>query len=1082
MPIPSGAPLKLSLLLNGGVNNRSEPELVQPVAAQGSTIKLRASTNTRLSRRVGTVARSPSFVQVDNPLAAAVPGEARYGLFTAAHGKCTLALRAPYHLHGSPVYADAGRVTPGNALSTYTGDTATTQVSAATPLVVDAGAVGQYAAISNIANVYSETLDQVWTFYWAYSSSDYSYPYASVRKGDGTLIAYPQILAVSGGFLPVAAETAGLGYPLWCGVTEHGANGIVVWWQLPTDHTIYCMRLTVNASGLIVALAASSSVAVLPAYATSSADPAYGIDVCSGGDSYAYIATTLGASPNNGRVIQWDVVSQAAVGGYSFAGASLGAGQTAISSQVIRGTRYVACNFGSVTNNQTTVGCFAGGSMTPTWTVVLAEQGGQAVGFLDVGYDDAGNAGPRTVHLIGVVSGSSAAGLNRTSLATNAPWICRTIMRTCHLATGSDSLTVATEISLPFRSLQTHAAQWSPTTSTTFPVFGTAPTYGKGTDAVGQADYVDDPSIDFYAVRDWQHACPIARIGCVRGTLQAPARIQVERRLQSKSFCVVGQRGFAAYRQLSETSGISSADVALGFQGSSGRYAVLDFSPTQLSVAHDKDGSVYVASALPYQWDGRDLFEMGGFLHTPHLSNLISGGSPLAGNFHARVVHRFQDAAGSMHRSRTSAIHEFSLAAQATYLFADPGQTMSRRIPLLYYYASEANGKTEHLFEVTSDLWSTLNSAVSTAYPMVYTTEADGTELAPQPPPPAWDFGIVGSRMWGVDAELRTRAFYSKLRVAGIGYEFHPALEVAVPSGSGDLFAVREWAGFPVLIAERAVYQVSGDGPTNQVGGGGGSFSPPVKISDYGCTNTASVAVFPTGMIWQFRDRFVLLDANGVQLVPDFLCTEDVSAALVLTRYSEVLFFSATTAGARVYNYEFGRWTTWDSETLPDPVTQVSLLPYDPDTALVYSASTGILRRLECDTYGAAAHMTLETDWLLLGGDFQDHVELRDLVFSAVVNGPHGLEVNVYTDYEDDTATTERSWTADEIATLSDATGRYTLRIDPVQPNCRAVRIRVRDVVEAGDNTQGMGPRALTVSYQLNGQLFEDSFLQNSHK
>jgi hypothetical protein len=112
--------------------------------------------------------------------------------------------------------------------------------------------------------------------------------------------------------------------------------------------------------------------------------------------------------------------------------------------------------------------------------------------------------------------------------------------------------------------------------------------------------------------------------------------------------------------------------------------------------------------------------------------------------------------------------------------------------------------------------------------PIIYSRGLIGEEIVPQPPPPLRDLAIVGSRAWGIDAEIPTRIVYSKLRVAGIGFEFFPAGEVIVPSSAGEVVALRELSGTLVIFAERAIYQVSDGGPNNI--GQGGSFGPPYKL------------------------------------------------------------------------------------------------------------------------------------------------------------------------------------------------------------------------------------------------------------
>jgi hypothetical protein len=276
-----------------------------------------------------------------------------------------------------------------------------------------------------------------------------------------------------------------------------------------------------------------------------------------------------------------------------------------------------------------------------------------------------------------------------------------------------------------------------------------------------------------------------------------------------------------------------------------------------------------------------------------------------------------------------------------------------------------------------------------------------------------------------------------------------------------------------VVFAQRGVYQISGDGPNNNASAG--AFYPAVKISDIACTSTASVVEYPGGIMWQSGGRFARLSGAGIAYDDAFNCTHDVSAAVCVPRYDEVWLFSATVPEIRVYNYALDRWTVWDSEVLSSPVTSAVSLPWDEDTILTYSVSDRTFRRFTADSVSSAAHVTFETDWILLDADFQSHVILRDVIFSGAIAGPHSLELSIFVDYETSASTVE-TWAA---ATLSaNATnGRYTVKKEPMKQDGRAFKIRIRDVVAPAEpNPAGLSPRAITLLYAVDGQQYEEVF------
>jgi hypothetical protein len=337
---------------------------------------------------------------------------------------------------------------------------------------------------------------------------------------------------------------------------------------------------------------------------------------------------------------------------------------------------------------------------------------------------------------------------------------------------------------------------------------------------------------------------------------------------------------------------------------------------------------------------------------------------------------------------------------------------------------------------------------------------------------------VIGPRCWIIDAEHRSRLVPSKLRIAGVGYEFAPGLEVIVPAGAGKLVAVREWRGTPVALTERAVYTISGDGPNNTLGGSG-AWYPPAKLADIGCTNEASVVVCPAGILWQSHNRFVLLNDGGVAYIDKIACSHDVSAAVCLRRHSEVLFFSSTTTEVRAYHYDTGRWSTYDSQTLSGLVQAAHTLPYDPDSAVlaVYEGSTPLFRRVDADSISAATNAVFETDWLLLGGDFQDDVVVSALVFNGKILGAHDIKLELFVDYQS-TPATSRTWDLFELDAI-DVEGLYSVKLEPTFVSCRAVKLRVTDTRVVGG---GCAPRSATLYYELAGAIREDAFSPGAFK
>ena len=1063
--------LKISVLLSGGIDNRAEPELTQPVVKQGDVLTLRASTNTRLGVKRGGVVRAPKFTSVSRPGFALPAGDPCWGLLPSTSGKTTLQQNLSVqggYVVGNHLYQDAGRDTHGPASMGYQQSAlGGNQLLTISARVDDGEQIGGNEAYTDASVCWNESTGEVWyawmEFYEGFGQG--LFPCFSVYSPTGTRYS-------SGRYnISPIAYTPGTSINPWNAITSHGANGVRYWYIDTATNQLRMQRVFLRSdTGSITQDAAVNVYAVGSGAASLAAET---VDICEGGDSYVYVHLTEGT---NTRLLKVRIADGSVESSYVFSGARPGStGPIAIASYVLGSTRLVAA---MVSGSGTTTSMTFDASLVPQMTTSSTDTATRVACGFAVNMGSGTFYGQAAVFLTSIVRGDVATG----------PWSSVTDRRT--VTTRVDMVDLASlekryVTEYPYMILQTGVTHWSPKSGSTWPLFAMAPAYSASGTGVGDTNYAEDPSLDVYAVTSVLTSSPVARVGTVRG-IAAPVRTLFDRPPSaSNRWATIGNKSLLTYVQQSEQQYVPTL---LDSRSGDARWVRFDWTGRQPSFATDKDGSTHVAAALPWTWDGREIFEAGGLLHAPRLGKPSDAGAYApsfpAGAYRYRAVMRWTDATGVTHRSRPSneVLHTLASTGQLPGVMVTTQTSLSTKQAHWALYMSKANGKTLHLASVaTQATWSANIAVVDESEPLLYSTEADGQELAPQAPPPLHDISVIGARLWGIDGEYRTRLVYTKLRVAGFGYEWHPALELTTPSGAGKAMAVRELGGQPIVICESGVFTVSSDGPNNQVGGGGQSFTTPQRVSDVGCTSTQSVASFPGGLMWQWRDRFVLMSGGAPQLLPDFLCTHDVSCTVTLPRYSEVLFFSATQPEIRVYNYEVGKWTTWDSQVLAAPVTHAALMPFDEDAVLVYCQSTGLVYRLDAQSISSAANMTWDTDHVLLGGDFQDHVIVREAVFSGVIAGPHGIEISFWMDYESSPSNVV-TWTSAEIAALA-VNGRYTLRYELPKQDCRAIRVRVRDIVAPGEaNPAGVSPRALTLYYAIDGQVYEEVFTQGSFK
>jgi hypothetical protein len=716
---------------------------------------------------------------------------------------------------------------------------------------------------------------------------------------------------------------------------------------------------------------------------------------------------------------------------------------SAVHSETIGGVVYVACAASCATGPLTklAVHTWNGTALTTLWNTSAVAYSTLAVKFLSFGGSS-----------YAVFANSAWTGSFGANTTVN------TIINYYGLTTG----TLAAVSTLPWQTIYNAGAQVTVNGTEFYPLFFLCRTYGALAGPTYLPDFVDDPSVEAWMCHGTGTAV-VARFGCVRGTF-GPARTVTSFDLLTNSAVAIGSRVMCAYRK--DLFGNTSAL----YYGYPGRYVTIDFAARQPPAIQDRDGTALCAAALPYQWDGVEVAEVGGPLHAPHIALAAVGGSGTAlpaGTYAYRAVYVWTDAAGLEHRSRPSVPATVTSAGASKPVIRVTGPDSMRNglqtgpVQIELYGTVKDVGDTYYMLgaypSATSayqNTYDTIFEADTTQKQLYSVTGANGEELFPQPPPPLHDIAVVGSRAYAIDAEVRSRLVVSKIRVAGKGFEFSPALEVNFPSSAGKLMAVREFSGTPIIIAENGVYQISGDGPSNN---GVGGFNQPVFLSDMGCSNADSVVRYPGGIMWQ-KGSYLVRFNGSVGTDARVLLADTVTGAAVLRNQDEVLLF--TSAWCRVYNYALDRWSIWDSSAMP-VVSNALTVPTDANKALVFYQGTGTIYYVDALTTGGAVQMSWKTGWFVPGGDFQDHTVPREVVFSGRALSPHSLRINLFTNYED-TPTATHTWSASDVAALSEnAGGRYTVSLQAVDNNSRAIQVQVIDTISSG--TQGVRPIAVTV-------------------
>lgn len=1066
----AGPQKKVSFLLTGSFDELTTEEMRAPVVSQAGTPSLTDQRNTRLSLVPGTCIRAPAVraqgVQlrggVPLPGATTIPAygivgnerKRNYALFTTPDAGNRMVAEDGFETRGT------GQVTDREGelrQSVYVPFSMPRTAQLPDAFNYEASRSTDPWLHAGISAAYNEVTGELWHA-WVRKPSSPTPPEppqieVCAYDREGTLICRPTV--VFSPTSPVLLQEV-------VGLTAHGANGIRLWYLLdqsgidgPGAFRI-AMRTVTITSGNVGAIG--------PLVVVGEATTSY-FGVTSGGPGFAYVVAA--ATDGTPRVYKVNVLTGAETHVAFGSMAGFSNAQCAVNRVVTAGgNELIAATCASSDNDQ--------------WACSVVDQN------LALQLNDQRALSTSPTFTVGVVACgillSPALGVRRAIFAlsrdgsTTFPptWSPGDVLTQYAQTAGAIAYdldapaTPAVGVGPIYHSrLLNRGAQWQLSESEAYPVLY-ANRGGLDPSGVGYLiGAVDDERVI---------ASPVARFGCVRGGV-AP--------------CEYNPVFHAAAESVAWMDGMMVVPYRKDDIGSSGRVAFVSTVPEQPSVAHDRDGVSIMSAALVTQWDGAEVEVYGGPLYAPEMVVYPTAtATPLLpmGAYGFTCIYEWLDNAGLLHRSMpcpTQSV-QFSGTDGLNILITTPtvmqvGLAAERvRISV---YMTDTNGTaymlvTQHDAPVRSaGFYGIANVHIpDLANPIIYSRGLQNEELVPQPPPPLRDLTIIGSRAWGIDAEYPSRIVYSKLRVAGVGFEFFVAGEVIVPANAGDALAIRELRGTLVIFAERGIYQVADGGPNNM--GQGGSYGPPYKLSDVGAVSRHGIIATPAGIVFvDVTEHFSTLSAalGGVTPLSGADASGAVTGSFLVSIGEEACFIVGNVL--KVFNYALGRWSLWDLPVAPSLYAQSAITRED---ALLYAATNGQTYTVDGDSLSPTVAMRWRTDWILFGGDFQDYAVIYDVWFNAYRDSAHGIRIEVFTDYAT-TPTTSREWTDAELVPLLGPKNRYSVRVEPVRQDARAFQVVVTELAPGG-TFEGCRPGSLTVVYSIDGLTYEEASIPGALK
>jgi hypothetical protein len=520
----------------------------------------------------------------------------------------------------------------------------------------------------------------------------------------------------------------------------------------------------------------------------------------------------------------------------------------------------------------------------------------------------------------------------------------------------------------------------------------------------------------------------------------------------------------------------------------------VDLSSTPCPYAQ-KDGVSVVASGVPFEIDG-DVPTITQPYCRPVvvLDTATAGSSTAATGFSVVAIYRWIDAAGRLHRSAPSAsvnTGAFTTQRLDVYVSEMPfapftntdGRLYSVEIYIttdggtVYYLANLAGGTQHTAYSAGEGYWvfSNVLAGVSTNA-QVYSTGDASEALVSEPPPAFLAICTVGDRMFAIDAEDRTRIWFTKPFDAGYAAEWSTTNTLFLgDQGVG----ISDVGGIPTVFCKRGIWQIYGEGPNAL---GVGSFAPARRLPhEVECLDGLSVCKIPSGVVFRSRKGITLLD-TALQLQP---IGHAVDASLQLsgtpTGYCKVAFDELSDelhvldfdAQHWVFNVGEGKWSRYSQGTSDQNWRDATVV-----NGRVYylhrgSSHDSIERLYALDEVSSFAYNDTQTGWNLetpwvrfdgVTGNMRVWEVIVQLRGGDVENGGE-LGGTVTAIYETRDGTTEQfQWTAAQMQALIGAGDTVNLRMRVTHQRTRQFRILLAEAAPSYSYS-GTSPIALRVLY-----------------
>lgn len=591
-------------------------------------------------------------------------------------------------------------------------------------------------------------------------------------------------------------------------------------------------------------------------------------------------------------------------------------------------------------------------------------------------------------------------------------------------------------------------------------------------------DVVLDPSIEVYMGRPYG----ITTGQNVRWTFDSVARTAVDELPVERD---PGVLNVADIRSGSLLLGRATSQYGLASSGDAVKVVSWRLNPPEVTSVITSLNGGSILCGQPMFWDGFECVEPG-FLHAPVLSaSKVGGFYPMTGTHQVQALYSWRNAKGELHRSSPSLQMNFEAGSgcQPSFYVGQANTVRSGTLQSQYeieLYVSEQNGTIAYRqpLENMSSSWDSTRHAFlfkeirsgDPTYPSIYSDGSEFGEIGAEVPPALWDGCEVGNRLWGIDAENRSRLIYTKPKVQGIAHEWNVFVNnILLDSAAGKAIAVREMQGYPIVFCENGIYVIAGEGPNSL---GFGDFGRPQRIVADGVHPESRMlaTVTPQGVFFRGTKSYAFLRSINGQV--DRIFDVDDSYTAISARYVDateelLLFLEGRTLTIDPQSGRFAE-VTWSGKPNPRGFMNTTFDGTNPGGWLVLSGSMVGVEDVQEST--RTEDWTIETGWIAPPGNFMDS-SFSDIIVDCVMDGTgSGLVIEQRFNFDDSTTYTSFYSVSDVVTASMRSGNRPRLRLTPLVTDAVSMKLVISESAPQGRAGQGLLPVQLLIGYSDMGK------------